>query len=150
MPVIAINKLQSRNEISPFRALTPSLRIAASVSSDPCRNEISPFRALTPPSFEGSQIPVTRRNEISPFRTLTYYPEEYHGFYQPVEMKLTSLEYLSTSAAEQMAHSDLNAEAELVLIPIPREKSISSTKKAPQGFFAFLSFNLAYNFNSNF
>ena len=42
-----------RNEISPFRALTPSHRIRNSLTYQQRRNEISPFRALTPGSIRG-------------------------------------------------------------------------------------------------
>jgi len=51
----------------------------------------------------------------------------------------------------EMASSVLNAGSGVGSYPYsPEKKSIFSTKKAPQGFLAFLSFNLAYNFNSNF
>ena len=66
-----LSMLSSRNERSPFRALTHNIQAAASRTM--CRNERSPFRALIP-FLASSKLMFTHgRNERSPFRALTHH-----------------------------------------------------------------------------
>ena len=69
---MVVKLLPSRNEESPFRALTHRLAIPALNCNVVSRNEESPFRALTHLTLVLLSLVSLCRNEESPFRALTH------------------------------------------------------------------------------